>query len=673
MSSDADITARLRRAAESLPVGLLPLADAVERRGRRRRAARLVSGGAAMVIGLAGVGWAILNLGPLGGNNQGADPRRPVSTPTPHVPFVTVEVPYNESGVAVPEGWAIVIRHLRHRTPAQVRLFFASTSQETLETAVQGCTGTGTYDSCPTRAIADGGAELAFVSLVFLYEKPYCIDFCTPPDPLPRTVRPGPPDILEEVAGSPLYSLYGAAGEGVATIRYWIGPEATDRTHQATTVIMENLGLPPVPPETATFTDERRGYSISFPSDWTRSTEPPDPQIADPIEVTTLATFDPAIGYPGCEAFPAEVGDQAAYVQVLERDPSYGRETFPPRPAEFTPQGSEPFVGWKDCTEFSPNYDSYWIPFADAGRKFYAFVAIGPDASDQRVADTWAVVNSLEFVPREDEPQPGTYEDPDGFTYELPDGWGTAHQPLVPKLTDPKEIFSSGTFALRQGETACDFVLPIAARDLGETGAFVTIQERKLGDVPGADPAFAPWPEQFGAEVFRDHAFPCVHDDGSLEALGRWSQSDRYFYVYLAVGPEATEERQAELWQLLDSMSFDRPDDGASTGEATVVITQRILESSGAYIEGAISFVELQHEDTTITRRIPDDGTVEISVEPGAYSITSYQRPCNGSCDALDPPTDRCSEAVIVAPNRTYEVDVEVVLVTGCTISVTSE
>jgi hypothetical protein len=124
----------------------------------------------------------------------------------------------------------------------------------------------------------------------------------------------------------------------------------------------------------------------------------------------------------------------------------------------------------------------------------------------------------------------------------------------------PKELFSAGTFELRTGETGCDFILPLAAEDVGSTDAFITVQEMTIDAGPGADPAFVPWPERSSRAALADFRYPCLQPDGALEALARWARDDRYFYVYVAIGADATPEREAEVWRIVDSLEFAHVD-----------------------------------------------------------------------------------------------------------------
>jgi D-alanyl-D-alanine dipeptidase len=60
-----------------------------------------------------------------------------------------------------------------------------------------------------------------------------------------------------------------------------------------------------------------------------------------------------------------------------------------------------------------------------------------------------------------------------------------------------------------------------------------------------------------------------------------------------------------------------------------------------------------------MTRRLP----------PGRYRVISYQRPCDGNCGLLDPPTDRCVRPIRVLSGGLTEVAVSVRPGRGCRMS----
>ena len=52
------------------------------------------------------------------------------------------------------------------------------------------------------------------------------------------------------------------------------------------------------------------------------------------------------------------------------------------------------------------------------------------------------------------------------------------------------------------------------------------------------------------------------------------------------------------------------------------------------------------------------------------YRLVSYQRPCHGTCETLDEPTDRCEAAIDVARDEVLNATVELHATGGCTIDV---
>jgi D-alanyl-D-alanine dipeptidase len=79
---------------------------------------------------------------------------------------------------------------------------------------------------------------------------------------------------------------------------------------------------------------------------------------------------------------------------------------------------------------------------------------------------------------------------------------------------------------------------------------------------------------------------------------------------------------------------------------------------SGAYIEGSVSFLRVRDARGTL---VVDESSgprlrwrVRRRLPPGRYRLTSFERPCDGNCSLLDPPTDRCSRRIaIIAHGRT--------------------
>ena len=67
------------------------------------------------------------------------------------------------------------------------------------------------------------------------------------------------------------------------------------------------------------------------------------------------------------------------------------------------------------------------------------------------------------------------------------------------------------------------------------------------------------------------------------------------------------------------------------------------------YIEGSYSYVRVEQDEQKVVRvRLKGRKTLETKVllQPGFYRLVSFQRPCDGNCGLLDPPTDQCSSEI---------------------------
>jgi hypothetical protein len=111
----------------------------------------------------------------------------------------------------------------------------------------------------------------------------------------------------------------------------------------------------------------------------------------------------------------------------------------------------------------------------------------------------------------------------------------------------------------------------------------------------------------------------------------------------------------------------------ASAGLATLVVRQ-LYRGPGFYIEGSIGFVEVSEPGTAAVRKwerqILGRGRRRFSLAPGTYSLTSWQRACDGNCqDGLDPPVDTCEASVTLGAGETVTAIVTVTPDSGCTIA----
>jgi hypothetical protein len=159
-----------------------------------------------------------------------------------------------------------------------------------------------------------------------------------------------------------------------------------------------------VPPAWSTYRDNERGLTLSHPPDWFVAPQNLTPHLGKanrPWEIVSLGTYkrlDPADH--NCAHIPVNalenLGPGDAFISVLERRPP-SHELTTPRPRRFGPNsgvdGNDTEV--VDCLSVPPEAAIRWIPFAAAEREFYVIVAIGTDATPQRRAETYHMLDAM--------------------------------------------------------------------------------------------------------------------------------------------------------------------------------------------------------------------------------------------------------------------------------------
>jgi hypothetical protein len=114
-------------------------------------------------------------------------------------------------------------------------------------------------------------------------------------------------------------------------------------------------------------------------------------------------------------------------------------------------------------------------------------------------------------------------------------------------------------------------------------------------------------------------------------------------------------------------------------GPVDVRIQQVLDFSKGRYTEGSYSYVRVERPDgeEVLKERLGNDrecsesecvSEIVLPLVPGEYRFVSFQRPCEGNCGFLDPPTDRCDRLVGVRAEEAQNVVVTVRPGEGCTI-----
>ncbi|HWK27632.1 MAG TPA: hypothetical protein VNS09_13775 [Solirubrobacter sp.] len=148
----------------------------------------------------------------------------------------------------------------------------------------------------------------------------------------------------------------------------------------------------------------RWGYTVTVPDGWYRAADTLTPNLDDPREVLTVATFPLHYREGKCAQFPSsalsDMGTTDVLLTVQERgtDPRSRWHDFPPRPAEFRfqpGQGSEAV----DCVSGPVRFVDHWFRFTDGGRHFHVEVALGTAAPEAARRAAYAILDSLRIDP----------------------------------------------------------------------------------------------------------------------------------------------------------------------------------------------------------------------------------------------------------------------------------
>jgi hypothetical protein len=205
---------------------------------------------------------------------------------------------------------------------------------------------------------------------------------------------------------------------------------------------------------------------------------------------------------------------------------------------------------------------------------------VGPEASPDDVAALDRLLGSLQVRGAARWTEAGAIEatlhdEERGYEVTYPVGWIVADENLTPWLSSPGEILSLGTFPLRVSEDPEDGlriwdapVAPAALADMEAGDALLSIQETS-----NVDPDFfEPRPATFGPLGCEDAIYGCrPSEDPDLPDAARnvpfrawwipFRDEGRSFYLFVAIGNEATPERRDEAWAVADSLAFG-PDAG---------------------------------------------------------------------------------------------------------------
>ena len=108
----------------------------------------------------------------------------------------------------------------------------------------------------------------------------------------------------------------------------------------------------------------------------------------------------------------------------------------------------------------------------------------------------------------------------------------------------------------------------------------------------------------------------------------------------------------------------------AGSQKPALKVTQKFI-GSVHYVEGSIGYIRIKSPaGRRVAQKTFSGATKQLrfTLAPGRYRVVSFQRPCDGNCSLLDPPTDRCSTAVQIRAGATVSATVVVTPGQGCRI-----
>jgi hypothetical protein len=252
----------------------------------------------------------------------------------------------------------------------------------------------------------------------------------------------------------------------------------------------------------------------------------------------------------------------------------------------------------------------------------------------------------------------------DGVTFRVPAGWHVAPRSLTPHLTNPRELFTTGTGRLVARPGRCAHMPSAALAAISEDDVLVTVQERF-----GSDSGFPPRPRRFGlgGPVMSDAA-ACAGPHPAFESYWfGFRDRGRGFHVLVAVGRSASEARVQEALGILDSMRFAarrpvrlNPDDAISEHDAAAGI-DFVHPSAWRWHRGALTQAISARDQIALgtfrlSQRAPDANCTPAKAlaarPPGGGLIVMYESTLNPTELARIP---RRPERLRLSGPRPYE------------------
>lgn len=160
-------------------------------------------------------------------------------------------------------------------------------------------------------------------------------------------------------------------------------------------------------PPRGSYRDRAARFRVEIPENWRRAREIVIPQVTNPREILVASTFALDSAVEPCGPFYDHVlghmGPHEGFVAVQERAGRSvaGPPEFPPRPKRFRLPIRAPEPRGCGRNRDRRLVRDWWIPFRDAGRDFYAQVAIGSTAPDRVRFGAMRLLDSLRFKRRD--------------------------------------------------------------------------------------------------------------------------------------------------------------------------------------------------------------------------------------------------------------------------------
>jgi hypothetical protein len=151
-------------------------------------------------------------------------------------------------------------------------------------------------------------------------------------------------------------------------------------------------------------TDVRHGYSVALPAGWYRARRNLTPQLVDPREILSVATYplrykrQARCRIPGCPT-PALNGFRSTDILMSIQERVHARTATEAVPIDLERRQAGLGAGAGSCTRGRVAWYAFEA-FAEAGRNLYVLVVVGKRAPARTRADLKRLLGSLRFSPR---------------------------------------------------------------------------------------------------------------------------------------------------------------------------------------------------------------------------------------------------------------------------------